>query len=415
MSESRSLTSSVFQPKLRMLFNGNTEVNVVRADASASVAVKDPETYETIGDVRAAESTNVQLDVGKRDEWKRELSEDILVSVFLDLTDEAQADYKLPADIEAQSFIKRGNIAAAEIPLVHVDKLTQQSQITEVSHVSLGQPLVAPRPRKTAGEVDPPRENRWRVESVGDHRGGESVLIGLIDVEGFDFTHEDFLDREGRTRFVRIWDQGGNARPAPSPRPGEISYGTEFKDEHLNAALERAKETGIPAYELEPQSQMAPASHGTHVASIVAGKRGICPNALIAGVVISLPSEDYDRRTSFYDSTRIAHAIDYLTDLGIELGVPVSINISLGTNGHAHDSSSDISRWIDSALAEPGRCVTVAAGNAGQESAASPDDLGFIMGRVHTRALVQPARPVRGRSTSARRRLDWADRAGPIH
>jgi hypothetical protein len=30
------------------------------------------------------------------------------------------------------------------------------------------------------------------------------VLIGLIDVEGLDFTHEDFLDSQGLTRFVRI-------------------------------------------------------------------------------------------------------------------------------------------------------------------------------------------------------------------
>jgi hypothetical protein len=80
------------------------------------------------------------------------------------------------------------------------------------------------------------------------------------------------------------------------------------------------------------------AFHGTHVASIVAGNRGICPNALITGVVISLPSEDFDRRTSFYDSTRIAHAFDYLTDLAIELDLPISINISLSTSGHAHDS-----------------------------------------------------------------------------
>jgi subtilisin family serine protease len=388
MSDSRFLSSSVYQPKLRMFYNGNTDVNVIRADANASVAVKDPQSYEQIGDVRAVESPTVQLDVQQRPQWSKDLSENVLVSVFLDLTDEAQSDFALPADVEARSFIKRGNIAVAEVPLVHVDKLAQRTGITEVSHISLGEPLVAPRPRITAGDVEPPRQNRWRVESIVEHRGGESVLIGLIDVEGFDFTHEDFLDSEGRTRFVRIWDQGGDVRPAPAARPGETTYGAEFTQEHLDNAIQLAKTSGIPAYELEPQSQMAPGSHGTHVASIVAGNRGICPNALIAGVVISLPSEDYDRRASFYDSTRIAHAFDYLTDLANEMGLPISINISLGTNGHAHDSSSDISRWIDSALAEPGRSVSVAAGNAGQEVSTSPDDIGYIMGRVHTRGHV---------------------------
>ena len=292
MGDSRFLTSSVYQPKLRMFYNGNTDVNVIRADSSASVAIKDPESYERIGDVRAAESPAVQLDIRKRPQWNKALSEDVLVSVFLDLTDEAQSDFELPADVEARSFIKRGNIAVAEVPLVHVDKLVQRKGIAEVSHISLGEPLVAPRPRITAGDVEAPRENRWRVESTVDHRGGESVLIGLIDVQGFDFTHQDFLDGEGRTRFVRIWDQGGNARPAPAARPGETTYGAEFTREHLNNAIQLAQTSGIPAYELEPQSQMAQGSHGTHVASIVAGNRGVCPNALIAGVVISLPYED---------------------------------------------------------------------------------------------------------------------------
>jgi hypothetical protein len=223
MSDSRTLSSSVYQPKLRMFFNGSNDVNVVRADASASVAIKDPQRYQQVADIRAVESPTVRLDPRKRPQWPRDLSEDVLVSVFLDLTDEAQSDFALPAEVEARSFIKRGNIAVAEIPLVHVDKLTQVKEITEVSHISLGEPLVAPRPRIAAGEVESPREDRWRLKSAGDHRGGEAVLIGLIDVEGFDFTHEDFLDSEGRTRFVRIWDQGGDVRPAPAARPGETS------------------------------------------------------------------------------------------------------------------------------------------------------------------------------------------------
>ncbi|MFC2138808.1 hypothetical protein ACFLTE_11590, partial [Bacteroidota bacterium] len=40
------------------------------------------------------------------------------------------------------------------------------------------------------------------------------VLIGIIDVGGFDFAHPDFLDGQGGTRFVKIWDQGGTFRNA---------------------------------------------------------------------------------------------------------------------------------------------------------------------------------------------------------
>src|SRR5262249_41179098 len=145
------------------------------------------------------------------------------------------------------------------------------------------------------------------------------VLIGIIDVQGFDFTHSDFLREANgtlRSRFVRIWDQGGELRSPPkykSETTGKLrfDYGWEITAAHIEADLaqERGGREGgtsfIPARELEPQSQMVSGSHGTHVASIAAGNSGLCPDAWIAGVLISLPESDLDRRKSFYDSSRI--------------------------------------------------------------------------------------------------------------
>jgi subtilisin family serine protease len=98
-------------------------------------------------------------------------------------------------------------------------------------------------------------------------------------------------------------------------------------------------------------------------------------------VLIAVPEDEMDRRTSFYDSTTLLDAIYYLLDLAGER--PISINISLGTNGHAHDGSSILDRWIDALLTEPGRSICIAAGNAGQERPEAPDDLGYMMGRIH--------------------------------
>ncbi|TIX53505.1 MAG: hypothetical protein E5V28_29755, partial [Mesorhizobium sp.] len=69
-------------------------------------------------------------------------------------------------------------------------------------------------------------------------------------------------------------------------------------------------------------------------------------------MLIALPEDEIDRRTSFYDSTCLLDAVYYLLDLAGER--PISINISLGTNGHAHDGSSILDRWIDALLSEPG-------------------------------------------------------------
>jgi subtilisin family serine protease len=63
----------------------------------------------------------------------------------------------------------------------------------------------------------------------------------------------------------------------------------------------------------------------------------------------------------------------------------------LGTNGHAHDGSGAISRWIDAVLSTPGRAVTVAAGNSGQERGETADDIGWVMGRIHTSGKVAAA------------------------
>src|SRR5262249_60670618 len=41
-------------------------------------------------------------------------------------------------------------------------------------------------------------------------------------------------------------------------------------------------------------------------------------------------------------------------------------------------------RWIEALLVKPGRSICVAAGNAGQERAEKPGDIGYILGRIYT-------------------------------
>ena len=108
-------------------------------------------------------------------------------------------------------------------------------------------------------------------------------------------------------------------------------------------------------------------------------------------MLISLPESDLDKRLSFYDSSRLVDAVDYLLDVARELGRPISINISLGTNGHSHDGSAAVTRWIDAQLAAGGRAVTVAAGNSGQERGETADDFGWMMGRIHSSGQIVAA------------------------
>ncbi len=280
------------------------------------------------------------------------------------------------------SVIPRRNFLSATIPVPLLEELRADPS---VAFVHPAEPLKLDLPEAESADTPTPRKvGNTKLQRV--HKQGEGVLIGIIDVGGFDFSHEDFLDGNGNTRFVSIWDQGGDFRASP-PRFG---YGAEFTKEHLDAAL-RASRSGtpgsLPATLLEPQSQQQDSSHGTHVASIAAGKSGVCPKAEIAAVLVDIPPEldqRERRRFAFSDSSRITHAVEYLVDVAKSRDMPISINISLGTNGGAHDGSSGVSRWMDAVLSTPGRCVCIAAGNAGQESATEEGDLGWIMGRIHT-------------------------------
>jgi subtilisin family serine protease len=368
------------QPKLRMIANGSTEVNIIRAEHASALAVT-KRVRKSVHQVRGNDAVPVQKRILPRRAKPRKLrtAPDAKAHVFIHLVKGVPFDRKIH---QAQSG-RRSNIVAATVPVAELASIARRP---EVAFIELGEPLAGPTPEvSTKREAAPPVRGR-RFGSSRVHRYGEGVLVGIVDVGGFDFSHPDFSDGSGGTRFVAIWDQGGDARPPPRGEgTGRFDYGAEFKKEHLDRAIREAPSVGVPAPELEPQSQREPASHATHVASIAAGNRGVCRKAYLAGVLVSLSPDEVDRRRTFSDSTRIAHAVDYLLRLAEEMGdLPVSINISLGTNGHAHDGSSAVSRWLDAALTVPGRSVCLAAGNAGQEVPQFEGDIGYVMGRIHS-------------------------------
>ena len=379
--------ASKLQPKLRMLANGSTTVNARRAEHAAAVKVSEQVAARVAparGDVAAPLAEDEQPIPPET--LAEGFDPEADVSVFVRLTAGTAADGVESIPGRTRS---RADMLTAELSVAEARALRQHPA---VSFVELGQPLSTPRPRHGDTRRSAPSEAPRNIGDGRVHHFGRDVLIGLIDVQGFDFAHEDFLDEEGQTRFECIWDQGGETRDPPEG----FDYGAELRHDDLVAALAAGT---LPPTLYEAQSEMVEGSHGTHVASIAAGNRGVCRNARIAAVLISLPEADEERRLSFYDSTRLAHAVDYLLKVGERLERPVSINISLGTNGHAHDDSAPVNRWIDLALTQPGRSVCVAAGNAGQERGETEDDLGWLLGRVHTEGRV----PARGLTVD----LEW--------
>jgi subtilisin family serine protease len=344
---------------------------------------------EGINRERAQQSPSVAL--GPED--------DVVVSLFIHLDpglDERSRDVAVSAVTEQARRVRwKSNAAIVETSPVRAANLRL---IPGVAYIETGLSLSAPNPTDSRPQTAPDEKlRRVAADCEEQHKYGADVLVGIIDVGGFDFAHPDFL-HDGHTRFEAIWDQGGDTRPPPSetgrPSLAGFDYGSLIRKRHMDAAIDAAERRKMAPTRLEPQSQMAPGSHGTHVASIAAGNLGVARAARIAAVLIDLGEQSGTAPTSFYDSTRVTDAIDYLLDLAAELGegrlgpLSVSINISLGTNGHAHDASSLTAQWIDHVLTTRGRCISVASGNAGQTKPQTSDDRNVIKGRIHAQGTL---------------------------
>ena len=385
-SAKSKLEDRKIDPRLRLLANCDFDVCNERAQSDAALIIDAGVKLERDALVQSAAPSTYQKKRAVR--IKDSLDEPINsanVSIFVSLSDDA--DQQSIEGHKSKSPV-RASIQTLEVPLSEIADIAQRP---EVVSIEVGERVNVPPVILTQNSNQakrPTLSQRKIISHSRYHHYGEGVLVGIVDVGGIAFAHEDFLNDDGSTRIERIWDMGGNHRPSPAGR----KYGAEFRKEHLDAAIEVSKTIGVPPYAIEKQRHQMPGSHATHVTSIAAGNRGICREAAIACVMLDLAPEDADRRRSFYDSVRVAHAIDYLLDVarelgterGLELPVPLVVNISLGTNGHAHDGSSAASRWIDNALVVPGRAVCVAAGNSGQEAPSYPGDLGYVMGRIHS-------------------------------
>jgi subtilisin family serine protease len=408
--------ASKLHPKLRVIGNGSDDVNYRRAELS-SIVVSTMEAPAPLSrkiaemlqkpNVLLGPGNEKALSVRKKPATKRKLTaarkaKEAFVNVFIEVQRGSPAAAKkqhgaagLEADLRkmlTQHKVKgrtkgvvlsKRNFIAATVPVSQLDKLGSDPRIAFVQPAeSLAYHL--PRPEANVAERRAPAARSVRPNIA--RAGGSNVIIGIIDVGGFDFAHPDFSDGRGGTRFLAIWDQGGKFRKAPGERTKEFGFGAEFTKEHMDKAIKAARNGGLPATMLERQSQTTAGSHGTHVASIAAGGSGVCPKAMIVAVLIDIPRESSaaaERRTAFCDSSRIVQAVEYLIDIARREGKPISINVSLGTNGGAHDGSAGASRWLDAVLATEGRSICVAAGNAGQEKSETPDDFGWVMGRIH--------------------------------
>jgi subtilisin family serine protease len=181
---------------------------------------------------------------------------------------------------------------------------------------------------------------------------GQGVLIAVIDT-GLDWTHPDFIDEQGKTRVAWLLDQ-------TQPKRGihrdleTVGKGAVYSAAELQQVLDGGTGAALGAGRDE-------IGHGTHLAGVAASNhptyRGAAPQAEL--VAIKAINADL----SGFTDDRVLAGLAF-ADLVAELeNKPLVVNLSLGSQGGAHDGSEPLEIALDELATRPGRAVTVAAGN----------------------------------------------------
>ncbi|MCD7956490.1 MAG: S8 family peptidase [Lachnospiraceae bacterium] len=212
---------------------------------------------------------------------------------------------------------------------------------------------------------------------------GAGVLVGILD-SGIDYTHPAFRNADGTTRILRLWDQS-DERGTP---PDGISYGTEYTNAQINAALFSGniavhEEPSYPA-PVQQDSQINavllprtdPRGHGTAVAGIACGSAeagegftGVAPAASIAFVRLKGAKQylrDYFRIPDgavAYQEDDLMLGVRYLLDCALRLGMPLVICVPLGSSQGGHTGHTPLENVLNAALYEPGICAVTGTGN----------------------------------------------------
>lgn len=196
---------------------------------------------------------------------------------------------------------------------------------------------------------------------------GNGVIVAIIDT-GIEYTNPAFLNENGESRILAIWDQTIQ-EGAP---PEGFFFGSQYLREEINRAL----------LEEEPGQRVPvtdPLRHGTIMAGIAAGSLvnggsayvGAAPEADILVVKLK-EAKQYLREYYFvpegvpaYEESDIMLGIAYVNQFAIEFRRPIVICLGVGTNMGDHAGNSILGRYLGRVASQRSRAVVVCGGNEG--------------------------------------------------
>lgn len=301
--------------------------------------------------------------------------------------------------------IKGYSIATGTIAFDRLDDLAAIAHVTTVEG-----------PRRMHRELNfSLQEIRATAVHTGPHsRNGKGVVVGIID-SGIDWRHGSFVDENGNSRILAIWDQMLPFQAGDTRGPNNI--GVVYNQDQLTQAL---KGNGtVRTRDVDASNDRD--GHGTHVAGIAAGngKPATCCHVSQTYVGVAPEADlivvryDYVGEDEIGENQHLVEAMDFIFSFLDSIDKPKVINISQGDNMGPHDGTSAVELAIDAHvgvgdfLHHP-QIVVKSAGNEGGM-------LRHVQGRVpgNDHLDIEFEMPKERRSDAV---LDlWYDRAGTLN
>jgi subtilisin family serine protease len=213
------------------------------------------------------------------------------------------------------------------------------------------------------------------VETTLAGNDGTGAAVGIADT-GIDVTHPDFIDASGHTRIAWLLDLSSaplglhtdlEAQFGQTDDAGNVVLGAVWSAQDIDAA--RASGTGENAAGQAVALPGDPVGHGTLVASCAAGNgsggttpyRGVAPGATI------LVADITGAGTDAIASDDLLRGAAFLFDRADALGLPVVVNLSIGSDFGPHDGTMAWEQTLASSVGptHPGHAIVAAAGNSG--------------------------------------------------